>query len=62
LLAREAPQTQRPRQPAILDIERRPGERESVPLVLPIDTPIEAAYFSAGRILPYVLNQLLTPA
>ena len=35
------------------------GRRESVPLVLRIDTPIEAAYFSAGGILPYVLEQLL---
>jgi aconitate hydratase len=49
----------RPRQPATLHIERRGGQRESVPLVLRIDTPIEAAYFSAGGILPYVLEQLL---
>ena len=39
----------RPRQPATLRIERRDGRRESVPLVLRIDTPIEAAYFSARR-------------
>ena len=51
----------RPRLPGTLHIERRDGRRESVPLVLRIDTPIEAAYFSAGGILPYVLNQLLTP-
>jgi aconitate hydratase len=49
----------RPRQPAILHIERRDGRRESVPLMLRIDTPIEAAYFSEGGILPYVLGQLL---
>jgi aconitate hydratase len=49
----------RPRQPAVLHIERRRGEREVVPLVVRIDTPIEAAYFSAGGILPYVLEQLL---
>ena len=30
--------------------------------MLRIDTPIEAGYFSAGRILTYVLKQLLTPA
>jgi aconitate hydratase len=30
-----------------------------VPLQLRIDTPIEAAYFQAGGILPYVLDQLL---
>jgi aconitate hydratase len=49
----------RPRQPAILHIERRDGRRESVPLLLRIDTPIEAAYFLAGGILLYVLKQLL---
>jgi aconitate hydratase len=49
----------RPRQPATLHIERRDGRRDSVPFVLRIDTPIEAAYFSAGGILPYVLEQLL---
>ena len=35
----------------------RPGG--SVPLVVRIDTPIEAAYFSAGGILPYMLGQLV---
>ena len=49
----------RPRQPATLHIERRGGQRESVPLVLRIDTPIEATYFSAGGILPHVLEELL---
>jgi aconitate hydratase len=52
----------RPRQQAILKIERRNGHCESVPLVLRIDTPIEAAYFSAGGILNYVLEQLLDRA
>jgi hypothetical protein len=62
LLARETPQTHplRPCQPEILHIERRLGQRESMPLVLLIDTPIEAGYFSTGRILTYVLKQLLT--
>jgi aconitate hydratase len=49
----------RPRQNTALHFERRDGRRESVPLLLRIDTPIEAAYFSAGGILPYVLEQLL---
>jgi aconitate hydratase len=49
----------RPRQLATLHIERRDGRRQSVPLLLRIDTPIEAAYFLAGGILPYVLEQLL---
>jgi aconitate hydratase len=51
--------TLRPRQSAALQIERRDGRRDSVPLMLRIDTPIEVAYFSAGGILPYVLEQLL---
>ena len=50
--------TPRPRQPATLKIERRDGRRDSVSLVLRIDTPTEATYFSAGGILPYVLEQL----
>ncbi|MGH7556158.1 MAG: aconitate hydratase [Longimicrobiales bacterium] len=52
----------RPRQPANLHIKRRDGRRESVPLLLRIDTPIEAAYFLAGGIMPYVLDQLLVEA
>ena len=46
-------------QPATLRIERRDGRRESIPLLVRIDTPIEAAYFLAGGIMPYVLEQLL---
>ena len=49
----------RPRQEATLHIERRTGKRDPVPLVVRIDTPIEVAYFSAGGILPYVLEELL---
>jgi aconitate hydratase len=49
----------RPRQPANLRIERRDGRREAVPIRLRIDTPIEVAYFLAGGIMPYVLDQLL---
>jgi hypothetical protein len=49
----------RPRQPSTLHIEHRDGRRESVPLLVRIDTAIEAAYFTAGGILPYVLEQLL---
>lgn len=52
----------RPRQPATLHIERRDGRRQSVPLLLRIDTPIEAAYFLAGGIMPYVLERLLAQA
>jgi aconitate hydratase len=49
----------RPRQPATLQVQRQNGQRDSVPVELRIDTPIEAAYFSAGGILPYVLERLL---
>ena len=49
----------RPRQPLTLHIEHRDGQRQSVPLLVRIDTAVEAAYFAAGGILPYVLEQLL---
>ncbi|MFL6713675.1 MAG: aconitate hydratase [Sulfurifustis sp.] len=49
-----------PRDSATLHIERRGGRRDSINLLVRIDTPIEAAYYAAGGILPYVLKQLLT--
>jgi aconitate hydratase len=49
----------RPSQRGTLRIERRDGRCESIPLLVRIDTPIEAAYFQAGGIMPYVLAQLL---
>jgi aconitate hydratase len=49
----------RPREAATLHVERRDGRRESIPLVVRIDSPIEAAYFLAGGIMSYVLQQLL---
>lgn len=49
----------RPRQSAILHIERRGGRRDSISLMVRIDTPIEAAYFAMRGILPHVLEQLL---
>jgi len=51
-----------PGQAATLRIEYRDGRRASVPLRLRIDTPIEAAYFLAGGIMPYVLEQLAPTA
>jgi aconitate hydratase len=48
-----------PRSAAVLSLERRDGRRGSVPLVLRIDTPIEVAYFTAGGVLPYVLEKIL---
>jgi aconitate hydratase len=47
------------RQPGTLRIDRLDGRRQSIPLLVRIDTPIEAAYFRAGGIMPYVLEQLL---
>jgi aconitate hydratase len=48
----------RPGQAATLRIEYRNGRRASIPLLLRIDTPIEASYFLAGGIMPYVLDQV----
>jgi aconitate hydratase len=42
-----------------LDIERKNGERDSVPVRLRIDTPIEIDYYRHGGILQFVLRQLL---
>jgi aconitate hydratase len=52
-------ETARTRQPGTLRIERPDRRRESIPLLVRVDTPIEAAYFRAGGIMPYVLEQLL---
>jgi aconitate hydratase len=52
----------RPRAQAILHIERGDGQREAVPVLVRIDTPIEVAYFAAGGIMPYVLEQLASGA
>ncbi len=48
-----------PRMAATLHVTRAGGKRVSVPLVVRIDTPIEVAYYEAGGILPYVLEQLI---
>jgi aconitate hydratase len=58
----ELPAGVRLRESATLHIQRRDGRRDSVALVLRIDTPIEAAYFAAGGILPYVLARLVEVA
>jgi aconitate hydratase len=51
-----------PRQPARLVVRRRDGHSEEVPLVVRIDTPIEAEYYRHGGIMPYVLRQLVARA
>ncbi|MCZ2089440.1 MAG: aconitate hydratase [Burkholderiales bacterium] len=48
-----------PQSDARLVITRADGSKKEVRLTLRIDTPIEAEYFRAGGILPYVLRQLL---
>ena len=49
-----------PQSKARLVIARADGTRREVQLTLRIDTPVEADYYRAGGILPYVLRQLLT--
>src|ERR1700731_116825 len=49
----------RPRQQVTLQIKRRDGKTEQIPLILRIDTPIEVDYYRHGGILPFVLRQLL---
>jgi aconitate hydratase len=52
-------QNLKPRQTVDLEIKRRDGRREIVPLVLRIDTPIEVDYYKNGGILPFVLREIL---
>ena len=49
----------RPRSAATLVITRADGRRQQLTLRLRIDTPVEAAYYRHGGILPYVLRQIL---
>jgi aconitate hydratase len=49
----------KPRQEAALRIRRSDGRIENVPVIVRIDTPIEADYYRHGGILPYVLRQLV---
>ena len=48
-----------PRQEVTLQVTRRDGRQQEVPLRLRIDSPIEVDYFLHGGILPYVLRSLL---
>ncbi len=50
----------RPQQDVTLTIHRKDGSRETVSLLLRIDTPIEVDYFRHGGILPYVLRELMS--
>ena len=51
-----------PMQDVIMTITRKDGRKESVPLILRIDTPIEVDYYQHGGILPYVLRELIAAA
>ncbi|MBA4260877.1 MAG: aconitate hydratase AcnA [Comamonadaceae bacterium] len=48
-----------PQSEATLVVTRADGTRRELRVVLRIDTPVEASYYRAGGILPYVLRQLL---
>ena len=48
----------KPRQTVTLAIRRRDGTRETVPLVLRLDTPAEVDYVRHGGIMPYILHEL----
>jgi aconitate hydratase len=52
-------QNLKPRQAVDLEIKRKDGKRETVPLILRIDTPIEVDYYKNGGILPFVLRDIL---
>jgi aconitate hydratase len=49
-----------PGQMVMLEITRKNGKNESVPVKLRIDTPIEIDYYRHGGILPFVLRELMT--
>ncbi|WP_283744507.1 aconitate hydratase AcnA [Sideroxydans sp. CL21] len=50
----------KPQQDVTLTITRKDGSKQSVALLLRIDTPIEVDYYRAGGILPYVLKELVS--
>jgi aconitate hydratase len=50
----------RPRQEVTLTIHRPNGSRDSLRVLVRIDTPIEVDYYRHGGILPYVLRQLVS--
>jgi aconitate hydratase len=49
----------RPQMDVMLTIRRKDRSTQQVPLLLRIDTPIEADYYLHGGILPFVLRELL---
>ena len=51
-----------PRQELTLEITRKDGSVEQVPVLSRIDTPVEVEYYRHGGILPYVLRDILAKA
>ncbi|MEY2506492.1 MAG: aconitate hydratase, partial [Verrucomicrobiota bacterium] len=49
-----------PGQTVTLEIARKEGKTESIPVKLRIDTPIEIDYYRHGGILPFVLRELMS--
>jgi aconitate hydratase len=52
----------KPQQDVTLTITRKDGSKQSVTLLLRIDTPIEVDYYKNGGILPFVLKELVGKA
>jgi aconitate hydratase len=50
----------KPQQDVTLTIKRKDGSKQSVSLLLRIDTPIEVDYYRHGGILPFVLRELIS--
>jgi aconitate hydratase len=49
-----------PGQMVTLEITRKDDAKQSVPVKLRIDTPIEIDYYRHGGILPFVLRELIS--
>ena len=49
----------KPGKQVVLEINRTNGTKDTVVLILRIDTPIEVSYYEKGGILKYVLNDLI---
>ena len=52
----------KPQQDVTLTVTRKDGSKQSVTLLLRIDTPIEVDYYKNGGILPFVLKELVGQA
>ena len=57
--SRDCPSKFNPGAMVTLEITRKDGAKQSVPVKLRIDTPIEIDYYRHGGILPFVLRELM---